>query len=462
MTTTIWLAVAGVALVAIAALLALLLVRVQSLYRAASGADTRVRLDAIGTQNERLERELRIELAQARTESAQQAQLGRGELAAAISRFAQEVQTLLGTIAQMQNERLSALTHSNEARLEAVRATVEQRLELLRTDNAQKLEHIRLTVDEKLHATLEQRLGESFKLVSDRLEQVHKGLGEMQSLAAGVGDLKKVLTNIKTRGTWGEVQLENLLEQMLTPAQYSKNVATRPGQPWRVEFAIRLPGRDEGKNEFWLPIDAKFPLEDFQRLQDAQERADLAAVELFGKALEDRVRRQAKDIHDKYIEPPYTTDFALLYLPVESLYAEVLRRPGLGDLIQREYQVTLAGPTTLAAILNSLQMGFRTLAIERRSGEVWRLLAAVKTEFGTFGDILAKTKKQLEMVGNTLGAAEIRSRSIERKLRGVEVLPESEATLLLREQTAIVIDIETGSSADPELDLEPPASNSAS
>ena len=462
MTTTIWLAVAGVALVAIAALLAVLLVRVQALYRAASGADTRVRLDAIGAQNERLERELRIELAQARTESAQQAQLGRGELAAAISRFAQEVQTLLGTIAQMQNERLSALTHSNEARLEAVRATVEQRLELLRTDNAQKLEHIRLTVDEKLHATLEQRLGESFKLVSDRLEQVHKGLGEMQSLAAGVGDLKKVLTNIKTRGTWGEVQLENLLEQMLTPAQYSKNVATRPGQPWRVEFAIRLPGRDEGKNEFWLPIDAKFPLEDFQRLQDAQERADLAAVELFGKALEDRVRRQAKDIHDKYIEPPYTTDFALLYLPVESLYAEVLRRPGLGDLIQREYQVTLAGPTTLAAILNSLQMGFRTLAIERRSGEVWRLLAAVKTEFGTFGDILAKTKKQLEMVGNTLGAAEIRSRSIERKLRGVEVLPESEATLLLREQTAIVIDIETGSSADPELDLEPPASNSAS
>jgi len=462
MTTTIWLAVAGVALVAIAALLALLLVRVQSLYRAASGADTRVRLDAIVAQNERLERELRAELAQARTESAQQAQLGRGELAAAISRFAQEVQTLLGTIAQMQNERLSALTHSNEARLEAVRATVEQRLELLRTDNAQKLEHIRLTVDEKLHATLEQRLGESFKLVSDRLEQVHKGLGEMQSLAAGVGDLKKVLTNIKTRGTWGEVQLENLLEQMLTPAQYSKNVATRPGQPWRVEFAIRLPGRDEGKNEFWLPIDAKFPLEDFQRLQDAQERADLAAVELFGKALEDRVRRQAKDIHDKYIEPPYTTDFALLYLPVESLYAEVLRRPGLGDLIQREYQVTLAGPTTLAAILNSLQMGFRTLAIERRSGEVWRLLAAVKTEFGTFGDILAKTKKQLEMVGNTLGAAEIRSRSIERKLRGVEVLPESEATLLLREQTAIVIDIETGSSADPELDLEPPASNSAS
>jgi DNA recombination protein RmuC len=462
MTTNIWLAVAGVALVAIAALLALLLLRVQSLYRAASIADTRARLDAIGAQNERLERELRAELAQARSESAQQAQLGRGELAAAISRFAQEVQTLLGTIAQMQNERLSTLTHSNEARLEAVRATVEQLLELLRSDNAQKLEHIRLNVDEKLHSTLEQRLGASFQLVSDRLEQVHKGLGEMQMLAAGVGDLKKVLTNIKTRGTWGEVQLENLLEQMLTPAQYSKNVATRPGQSWRVEFAIRMPGRDEGSNEFWLPIDAKFPLEDFQRLQDAQERADLPGVETFGKALEDRVRKQARDINEKYIEPPHTTDFALLYLPVESLYAEVLRRPGLIDIIQREHQVTLAGPTTLAAILNSLQMGFRTLAIERRSGEVWRLLAAVKTEFGTFGDILARTKKQLESVSNTLDAAEVRTRSIERKLRGVEVLPEAEAAQLLREQPSLVIDVNPSNDESADLDLDSSASTGGS
>lgn len=462
MDSTIWLTILGVGFVALAALLVVILSRVQALFRIATGVEFKARLDAIGTQNERLERELRTELAQARSEAAQNAQTGRVELAAALNQFTQSLQNQLASSAHVQNERLTSLTQSNELRLEAVRATVEQRLDVLRGDNAQKLEHIRLTVDEKLHATLEQRLGESFKLVSDRLEQVHKGLGEMQTLAAGVGDLKKVLTNIKTRGTWGEVQLENLLEQMLTPAQYSKNVATRPGQSWRVEFAIRLPGRDEDKSEFWLPIDAKFPLEDFQRLQDAQERADLAGVELFGKALEDRVRKQARDIREKYIEPPHTTDFALLYLPVESLYAEVLRRPGLGDLIQREYQVTLAGPTTLAAILNSLQMGFRTLAIERRSGEVWRLLAAVKTEFGTFGDILAKTKKQLEMVGNTLGAAEIRSRSIERKLRGVEALPESEATLLLREQTAVVIDIETGSSADPELDLEPPASNSAS
>src|SRR5438445_149656 len=318
----------------------------------------------------------------------------REELTGNLSHFAQTLQSQLASGANVQNDRLSTLTQSNEQRLEAVRATVEQRLELLRTDNAQKLEQMRMTVDEKLHATLEQRLGESFKLVSDRLEQVHKGLGEMQTLATGVGDLKRVLTNIKTRGTWGEVQLENLLEQMLTSGQYEKNVVTRPGRSERVEFAIRLPGRGESRAPCWLPIDAKFPLQDFQRLQDAQDRSDAAAVELCGNALEDRVKKQARDIRQKYVEPPHTTDFALLYLPVESLYAEVLRRPGLADLIQRECQVTLAGPTTLAAILNSLQMGFRTLAIEQRSEEVWRLLGAVKTDFVTFGDLLAKTKKQ--------------------------------------------------------------------
>lgn len=453
-----WLVAAGIALVAILVLLVVALLRVQALHRAVDGGDIRVRLEAIGAQNERLERELRAELARARSESALQAQAGRAELATTLTQFTQSLQNQLANIAQVQNERLSALTQSNETRLEAVRATVEQRLELLRADNAQKLEHIRTTVDEKLHATLEQRLGESFKVVSDRLEQVHKGLGEMQTLAAGVGDLKKVLTNIKTRGTWGEVQLENLLEQMLTPAQYSKNVATRPGQSARVEFAIRMPGRDEASSEFWLPIDAKFPLEDFQRLQDAQERADLAGVETFGKALEDRVRRQARDINEKYIEPPHTTDFALLYLPVESLYAEVLRRPGLIDTIQREHQVTLAGPTTLAAILNSLQMGFRTLAIERRSGEVWRLLAAVKTDFGTFGDALARTRKQLETVSKTLDAAEVRTRSIERKLRGVEVLPEAEAAQLLRDDSPLLIEVDPGNDPDAELDLDPSAS----
>jgi DNA recombination protein RmuC len=312
---------------------------------------------------------------------------------------------------------------------------------------------MRATVDEKLHETLEKRLGESFKLVSDRLEQVHRGLGEMQTLATGVGDLKKVLTNIKTRGTWGEVQLENLLEQMLTPAQYEKNVATRPGRSERVEFAIRLPGRGETRSPFWLPIDAKFPLEDFQRLQDAQDRGDAGGVEMFGKALEDRIRKQAKDIRQKYVEPPHTTDFALLYLPVESLYAEVLRRPGLADQIQRECQVTLAGPTTLAAILNSLQMGFRTLAIEQRSEEVWRLLGAVKADFGSFGDLLAKTKKQLDTVSNTLGDAEVRTRSIERKLRRVEALPEAEAAQLLSQDKGAVIDIDS----EVEPDVDPPS-----
>jgi DNA recombination protein RmuC len=420
-----WIIVLGAGALALAVALVVVLVR-SRLARA-----TTERLDTLAAQNERLERELRAELSRLR-----------GELSASLNHFAQTLQTQVASLAGVQNERLSILTQSNEQRLEAVRSTVEQRLDVLRSDNAQKLEQMRLTVDEKLHATLEQRLGESFKLVSDRLEQVHKGLGEMQSLATGVGDLKKVLTNIKTRGTWGEVQLENLLEQMLTPAQYEKNVITRPGRSERVEFAIRLPGRGEHSAPCWLPIDAKFPLEDFQRLQDAQDRTDVAAVDQFGKQLEDRVKKQARDVREKYIEAPHTTDFALLYLPVESLYAEVLRRPGLADTLQREYQVTLAGPTTLAAILNSLQMGFRTLAIEQRSGEVWRLLGAVKTDFGRFGDLLAKTKKQLDTVSNTLGDAEVRTRAIERKLRGVEALPEAESAQLLSQDSRPVIDLE--------------------
>ncbi len=420
-----------VALTVIAALAAIAIGRLSTLVAARDGAvrdaaDLKARLDMLAAQNADFERGVRQDLAHARTEQALAAQTARTELGA--------------TLVQ--------LTQSNERRLEAIRQTVEQKLEALRGDNAQKLEQMRATVDEKLQSTLEKRLGESFKQVSDRLEQVHKGLGEMQSLATGVGDLKKVLTNIKTRGTWGEVQLENLLEQLLTPAQYERNVATRPGRSERVEFAIRLPGRGEGREPFWLPIDAKFPLEDFQRLQDAQDRADLALVESFGKALEDRIRKQARDIHDKYVEPPYTTDFALLYLPVESLYAEVLRRPGLADTVQRESHVTLAGPTTLAAILNSLQMGFRTLAIEQRSGEVWKLLGAVKTDFGKFGDLLAKTKKQLDSVSNTLGDAEVRTRSIERKLRGVESLPAIEADRLLTDDMAAVYELDVEAQAD--------------
>jgi DNA recombination protein RmuC len=389
------------------------------------------RLEVVGTQNERLERELRSEFAQARGEAAQHAKTAREELGGNLSQFARTLQS-----------QLSTLTQSNEQRLEAVRATVEQRLELLRSDNAQKLEQMRATVDEKLHSTLEQRLGESFKLVSERLEQVHKGLGEMQSLAAGVGDLKRVLSNVKTRGTWGEFQLESLLEQILTPAQYDKNVATRPGSNERVEFAVRLPGRDPDGAPCFLPIDAKFPLADYQQLLEAQERADPVAVELYAKALERRIRDQAADIHAKYVAPPHTTDFAFLYLPVEGLYAEVLRRPGLVDILQREYRVNVAGPTTLAAMLNSLQMGFRTLAIEQRSSEVWKRLAAVKTEFAKFGEILAATRKKLEQASNSIGDAEVRTRAIERQLRDVEALPPAEAADLLGGEAATIYDAE--------------------
>ncbi|MBU9689067.1 DNA recombination protein RmuC [Burkholderia multivorans] len=337
------------------------------------------------------------------------------------------------------HRQLTQLTEANDRRIGEVRATLEQRLKDIETNNAAKLDEMRRVVDEKLHATLEQRLGESFKLVSDRLEQVHRGLGEMQTLAAGVGDLKKVLTNVKTRGTWGEVQLEALLEQMLTPDQYAKNVATVPKSTERVEFAIRLPGREAGVRDappVWLPIDAKFPREDYERLIDAQERADAVAVEDAARALEARVRLEARTIAEKYVAPPYTTDFALLFLPTEGLYAEILRRPGLTDLLQRDYRVTVAGPTTLTALLNSLQMGFRTLAIEQRSSEVWQVLGAVKTEFGKFGDVLARTKSQLETVTRSIEAAEQRTRVMNRKLKQVEALPGDAAAGLLGAEAA--------------------------
>jgi DNA recombination protein RmuC len=317
-----------------------------------------------------------------------------------------------------------------------LRLAIEARLGAMQADNASKLEEMRKTVDEKLHATLEQRLGDSFKLVSERLEQVHRGLGEMQTLAAGVGDLKKVLTNVKTRGTWGEVQLEALLDQVLTAEQYEKNIATRPKSNERVEFAIRLPGREMGEDDnrpVWLPIDAKFPMEDYQRLLEAQDRADPLAVEIAAKALEMRLRDEAKKIRDKYVEPPYTTDFAILYLPIEGLYAEALRRPGLAEALQRDWRVSIAGPTTLAALLNSLQMGFRTLAIEKRSSEVWGVLGAIKTEFGKFGEALEATRKKLEQATKSIESAGVRTRQIERKLKGVEALPMIEAQARLGE-----------------------------
>jgi DNA recombination protein RmuC len=324
------------------------------------------------------------------------------------------------------------LSDRNEKKLEEVRKAVEEKLAKIQADNATQLEEMRRTVDEKLQGTLEKRLGESFKLVSERLELVHKGLGEMQNLASGVGDLKKVLTNVKTRGTWGEMQLSNLLEQILTPEQYAANVATRPGSAERVEFAIKLPGREPDHSApVWLPIDAKFPKEDYERLVDASERADPIALELAAGQLEARVKTEAKNIRDKYLDPPHTTDFAVLYLPVEGLYAEVLRRPGLLDHLQRECRVTVAGPTVLGALLNSLQMGFRTLAIEKRSSEVWTILAAVKTEFGRFGEVIGKVQKKLQEASNAMDSAATRTRAIERKLRDVQELPSTEARTLL-------------------------------
>ena len=323
-------------------------------------------------------------------------------------------------------QRLVELTQRNATSLGEMRVTLEQKLRELQVDNAAKLEQMRATVDEKLQTTLETRLGESFRLVSERLEQVQRGLGEMQQLAAGVGDLKRVLTNVRTRGTFGEVQLGALLEQILTIEQYETNCVTVPGSSERVEFAVRLPGTHSDK-PIRLPIDAKFPREDYERLMDAQDRADVDAVAASSAALERQVRVEARRIRDKYLAPPHTTDFALLFLPTEGLYAEVLRRPGLFDSLQREYRVTLVGPTTLLALLNSLQMGFRTLAIEQRSSEVWQLLGTIKAEFGKFAGILEKTDGQLETVRNSLKAAGVRTRAIEKQLKGVETLPGTEA-----------------------------------
>ena len=381
------------------------------------------KIDGFAQQLVRLTETNAQQLEAVRLSLQQQAQQARDEQGSALKRFGETLTLQLGQ-----------LTESNDRRFAEIRTTIEQRLKDIETNNATKLEEMRRTVDEKLHATLEQRLGESFKQVSDRLEQVHRGLGEMQTLAAGVGDLKKVLTNVKTRGTWGEVQLEALLEQLLTADQYAKNVATVPKSAERVEFAIKLPGRQDPEGvavPVWLPIDAKFSREDYERLIEAQERADPVAVEEASRALEARIRAEARAIAEKYVAPPHTTDFALLFLPTEGLYAEVLRRPGLTDMLQRDYRVTIAGPTTLTALLNSLQMGFRTLAIEKRSSEVWQVLGAVKTEFGKFGDVLAKTKSQLETVTRSIEAAETRTRMMNRKLRDVEALPGEQASGLL-------------------------------
>lgn len=377
-------------------------------------------LQQINYKQERLEGILRDELGKNRQELTFNTKVLREELALQLHNFT-----------NANDQKIIRLTQMNEQKLDKLRETVESKLASIQTDNNKKLEEMRVTVDEKLHSTLEKRLGESFQLVSERLEQVHKGLGEMQQLATGVGDLKKVLSNVKTRGIWGEMQLASLLEQVLTPEQYAVNVITKRGSQDRVEFAVKLPGKDEYDTTVWLPIDAKFPQEDYQRLMDAQEAANAELAAAAAANLEIRIRQEAKTIKEKYIDPPNTTDFAIMFLPVEGLYAEVLRRPGLCDTLQREYRVSITGPTTLAALLNSLQLGFRTLAIEKRSSQVWTLLGAVKTEFGKFGDVLEKTKEKLEQASRQIDGAAVRTRAIERKLKTVEQLPITDAVKVL-------------------------------
>ena len=350
---------------------------------------------------------------------------------AQIDAFGQQLSLLQKSLSDTLVMQLQSVSESNARRMGEIRETLEQQLAQLQTTNSAKLDEMRKTVDEKLQTTLQARLGESFKQVADRLEQVHKGLGEMQTLAQGVGDLKHLLTNVKTRGIFGEAQLSALLEQVFTTDQYAAQVATQPGSKHAVDFAIRLPGRSDTGEPLWLPIDAKFPNEDYERLLDAQQRADAQGAESAGKALEVRIRLEARSISEKYIAPPYTTDFAILFLPTEGLYAEVLRRPGLMASLSRDHRITLAGPTTLLAMLSSLQMGFRTLALEKRSSEVWQVLGAVKTEFGKFGDVLAKIKSNAETMLNTVSSAEQRSRVMGKALRNVEALPELDSARLL-------------------------------
>ena len=408
-------------------------------WRAASGL--RHRLEHIMDALDRVEHGLRAEIAEtqrgqraefsAATRSLREELMGsqqelRGSLAREAAAGRQESGEALARFATGFNERLQGMAEITDRRLSEVRQTVDQRLQALQGENTAKLDEMRRIVDEKLHATLERRLGESFKQVSDRLEAVHKGLGEMQALAAGVGDLRRVLTNVKSRGTWGEVQLARLIEDIMTPDQYARNVKPVPGSDAIVEFAIRLPGRTDSAEPVWLPIDAKFPKEEYERLLAAHDAADAEAERSAGAALARAVEVQARQIASKYVAPPYTTDFAIMFLPTEGLYAEVLRRPGLADRLQA-LRINVAGPANLAAMLNSLQMGFRTLAIEQRSSEVWQVLRAVKTEFGKFGESLASVKKSLESASSRIGQTEVRTRVMLRNLKSVEALPGSES-----------------------------------
>ncbi len=386
--------------------------------------------ESLEKNQERMERAIREEIFK-----------NREELRQTLNSFAESILSRITNVSTLQknqldsfSQQLSSLTQMNEQKLETLRQAVENRLKDLQKENSERLEKIRETVDEKLHSTLEKRLGESFKVVSERLEKVHQGLGEMHHLAAGVGDLKRVLTNVKTRGILGEVQLGNLLEQILTPEQYSKNVITKKGSRDPVEYAIKLPGRNLDREAVYLPIDAKFPTEDYERLQNAQEQTDHAAVESLARVLDGRLKLEAKNIRDKYLDPPHTTDFAILFLPFEGLYAEVLRRPGFFELLQRDFKVIVAGPTTLAAILSSLRLGFQTLAVEKRASEVWATLGSVKMEFSKFGDLLDKTQQKLQQASESIEDAAKKSRTIEKKLSSVQALPLPAQTSLLETQ----------------------------
>jgi DNA recombination protein RmuC len=432
------LAAVGIALVVAIVLLALLLLRrperrleaaLREEQRDGRG-ELRQQLDSLSAQQEqRIEGfGLRLNDFTARTD--QRLDVLREVLTEDARKARSEGADLQQRFAEALGQRLNELTQRNEQRIGEMRATLEQKLRELQVGNEAKLEQMRATVDEKLQSTLETRLGESFRLVSERLEHVQRGLGEMQQLATGVGDLKRVLTNVKSRGVFGEVQLAGLLEQVFAPDQYAANVATIPGSSERVEFAVRFPG-SSGDTPVWLPIDAKFPREDYERLLDAQERADGEAARNAGDALERRVRLEAQRICDKYVAAPHTTEFAILFLPTEGLYAEVLRRPGLVEALQRDCRIAIAGPTTLLALMTSFQMGFRTLAIEKRSSEVWRTLGAVKTEFGKFGDVLDGVQKKLAEASNKIEQTGVRTRAIQRSLRDVESLPGEEGSALL-------------------------------
>ena len=388
---------------------------------------------------DKFERDVRREVSDTSRQS-------RMEMQQSLSQFQTSQAEQMGVLQKGLSDSLStqvhALSESNSQRLFEVRQTLDAQLQQLLTSNAQKLDEMRKTVDEKLQSTLELRLSESFKQVALRLEQVHQGLGQMQTLAQGVGDLQRVLTNVKSRGIFGEAQLESLLEQVLTQEQYSKQVETRPRSNQRVDFAIKFPGRGLEGETVWLPIDAKFPRDDYERLLDARDLADAPAAEAAAKALEARIKAEAKSIAESYLSPPQTTDFAILFLPVEGLYAEVLRRPGLMDALQREYRVTLAGPTTLLAMLNSLQMGFRTLALEEQASQVWRVLGAVKTEFERYGEWVGKVREQVQKAADTLDKADTRGRQMRRALRAVESVSESEAQGLLAEPVLGVSSLE--------------------